>query len=60
MNQRPLRLRVAALFATQEDAVFTDVLCARLADRTAIITLGSTKRIYSDVEVGDATEVNRG
>ena len=51
---------MAALFATQEDAVFTDVLCARLADRTAIITLGSTKRIYSDVEVGDATEVNRG
>ena len=51
---------MAALFATQEDAVFTDVLCARLADRTAIITLGSTKRIYSDAEVGDATEVNRG
>ena len=46
--------------ATQEDAVSTDVLCTRLADRTAIITLGSPKRIYSDADVGDATEVNRG
>ena len=40
--------------ATQEDAVSTDVLSARVADRIAIITLGSPKRIYFDAEMGDA------
>jgi enoyl-CoA hydratase/carnithine racemase len=39
--------------ATQEDAVSTDVLSARVADRIAIITLGSPKRIYFDAEMGD-------
>ena len=32
----------------------TDVLSTRVADRIAIITLGSPKRIYFDAEMGDA------
>src|SRR5258706_15931364 len=32
----------------------TDVLSTRVADRVAIITLGSPKRIYFDAEMGDA------
>src|SRR6201982_923148 len=31
-----------------------DVLTARVADRIAVITLGSAKRIYFDAEMGDA------
>jgi hypothetical protein len=35
-----------------------DVLTTRAADGIAVITLGSAKRIYFDVEMGDAlTEV---
>ena len=52
--------RKAETIATQEDAVSTDVLSTRVADRIAIITLVSSKRIYFDAEMGDATEVNRG
>ena len=42
------------MIATQEDAVSTDVLATRVADRIAVITLGSPKRIYFDAEMGDA------
>ena len=38
----------------------TDVLSTRVADRIAVITLVSSKRIYFDAEMGDETEVNRG
>jgi enoyl-CoA hydratase len=38
----------------QEDAVPTDVLTTRVADRIAVVTLGSAKRIYFDAEMGDA------
>ena len=31
-----------------------DVLSTRVADRVAIITLGSPRRIYFDAEMGDA------
>ena len=32
----------------------TDVLTTSVADRIAVITLGSAKRIYFDAEMGDA------
>ena len=32
----------------------TDVLTTRVADRIAVVTLGSAKRIYFDAEMGDA------
>jgi enoyl-CoA hydratase/carnithine racemase len=38
----------------QEDAVSTDVLTTSVADRIAVVTLGSAKRIYFDAEMGDA------
>src|ERR1700741_744581 len=40
--------------ATQEDLMNADVLTTRVADRIAVITLGSAKRIYFDAEMGDA------
>src|ERR1700687_5264761 len=42
------------MIATQEDAVYTDVLTTRVTDRIAVITLGSPSRIYFDAEMGDA------
>src|SRR6476660_5531535 len=45
------------MIATQEDAVPADVLSTRVADRIAVITLGSPKRIYFDEEMGDALTV---
>ena len=42
------------MIATQEDAVPADVLSTRVADRIALITLGSPKSIYFDEEMGDA------
>src|SRR6266481_4450837 len=38
----------------QEDGMNADVLTTRVADRTAVITLGSARRIYFDEEMGDA------
>src|SRR5881396_1260457 len=38
----------------KEDPVNADVLTTRVADRIAVITLGSAKRIYFDEEMGDA------
>src|SRR6266568_1500410 len=38
----------------QEDGMNADVLTTRVADGTAVITLGSARRIYFDEEMGDA------
>jgi enoyl-CoA hydratase/carnithine racemase len=42
------------MVATQETPMNADVLTSRVADGTAVITLGSARRIYSDAEMSDA------
>src|ERR1700756_2841725 len=38
----------------QENPMNADVLTTKVADRIAVITLGSARRIYFDQEMGDA------
>jgi hypothetical protein len=42
------------IFATQEDAVSTDVLPSSAANGIAVITIGSPKRIHFDAEMAAA------
>jgi enoyl-CoA hydratase/carnithine racemase len=46
--------QVTSPYLTEGDPMNADVLTTRVADGIAVITLGSARRIYFDVEMGDA------